>query len=554
MFQPKPFFDLKEPDIENMINKIENVNQEFLLLVEKFAEGVMIIDKDGFVRFANQSSKSFFQEGKDGLIDKLFEFSLESNKFIEVEITRNSGESGIGEMQSFEIKIENKICHLVTVRDITEQKLLEAKLSKSDRLNSIGVIAGGIAHDFNNLVTVILGYVSMVKFDIKGDPDISKKLTMVEKASLEAKNLAQQLLTFSKGGCHIKKSVSIIETLKNSTDFALRGSTVECHYYISEDLWPVEIDEGQMNQVFTNLIINSRQAIQEAGVVNIKAENIIIENELKENGSVFHAGKHIKISIQDNGTGIPEKYINKIFDPYFTSKQNGNGLGLATIDSIIKKHEGLISVKSKEGVGTTFHIYLPASVKAAERKASEISEIVKGKGRILVMDDDISIRTIAEQSLSSIGYDVSLAEEGVEVIEAYKKAKDTQEPFSVVIIDLTIKGGMGGEETISELLKIDPDVKAIVSSGYANNPVMANYKIYGFKISMAKPYSIETLSKIINDVIMDEQSDNEQHQNQQLIQPVKVRTTGNQTELSTKKPELINVPATLFMNSRHQGI
>lgn len=480
---------------------VPNILEQALLLAEKLPDGIVIVDTNGSVRYTNTASKLFFQDNNDNFVGNLFEYPLIPDKLIEIKIARNSGEYGTGEMRVFEIKLEDNIYYLVTVRDITEHKLFSELLSKSSRFNSIGVIAGGIAHDFNNLVTVILGYVSMVKFDIKGNPNISNKLTMVEKASLEAKNLAQQLLTFSKGGTPVKINISIVDTIKDSSDFALRGSNVKCQYYISDDLWSVEIDEGQMNQVFNNLIINSRQAMPEGGFVSIKAENKIIENDFNENGLQLQRGKHIKISIRDRGIGISEKHLGKIFAPYFTSKQNGNGLGLATIYSIIKKHEGLISVKSKLGVGTTFYIYLPASEKAVPKKIFETSRIVKGKGKILVMDDDKSIRDITEQSLRSVGYNISLAENGLQAIKVYKKAKEIKEPFDAVIIDLTIQGGMGGKETISELVKIDPDVKAIVSSGYVNNPVMVDYKKYGFKDYVAKPFKIEELSNVVHNVI-----------------------------------------------------
>lgn len=388
-------------------------------------------------------------------------------------------------------------------RQQTDEHLLE--LSK---LRSIGIIAGGIAHDLNNMLTIILGYISMVKFDVKGNINIFDKLTMAEKASLRAKGLAQQLLIFSKGESLIKKAAPILDIIKDSANFALSGSNVGYELSISDDLWSVEIDEDQMNQVFNNLIINARQAIPEGGTIKITAENIIIEREIREYGMQLQSGNHLKISIEDNGVGIPEKHLQKIFDPYFTSKQAGNGLGLATTYSIIKKHGGLITVDSRPGVGTIFYIYLPASRKDTRKKEDAKERIIPGRGKILVMDDEEDIRYVTKQMLVSIGYQVDLAKNGVEAINAYLNAIEDGKPFSAVIIDLTIQGGKGGKETIKELLEIDPNIKAIVSSGYPDNPVMTNYKKYGFKDVMAKPYKIEKLSKILNDVIMNYRDEN----------------------------------------------
>lgn len=386
---------------------------------------------------------------------------------------------------------------------IEQVLLLQEELVKAGNLESIGILAGGIAHDLNNMLTVIMGYISMVKFDIKDNMDVANKLVMAEKASLRAKNLSQQLLTFSKGGSFIKKAASIVDIIKDSVDFTLRGSNVNAEFCISDDLWPVEVDEGQMNQVFNNLIINARQAMPTGGTINISAENINIDTGKSEYDLGLQMGRYIKISIQDQGIGIPEECLHKIFEPYFTSKQKGNGLGLAITYSIIKKHDGFISVESTQGAGTTFYIYLPASKKDALKKDDLKDGIITGKGRILVMDDDASIRNITKQMLTSIGYSVCFAKDGVEAIDIYANAIKDRQPFDVVILDLTIQGGMGGKDAIKELLKIDPNVNAIITSGYSNDPAMTNFTRYGFKNVVAKPYKLEELSKILQEVIMD---------------------------------------------------
>ncbi len=517
MWKENTFIDINTKNMGNRIDEREQIEQALLSLIENLADGILIVDMDGVVLFANPIAKSFFQNRKCNLIGQTFTQTLKPGRNSYVVITRVTGETGVGEAQTFKKYLKGKAFHLVTVRDITENKQVEEKLLKTNKLRSIDILAGGIAHDLNNIVTVILGYISMVKFDIKGDSNISNRLAMAEKASLEAKNLAQQLFTFSKGGAPIKKTASIVDIIKDSADFALRGSNVKCDFCLPANLWPVEIDKGQINQAFNNIIINARQAMPDGGLIKIMAENKLIDSDFSENGLGPQKGKHIKISIKDNGVGIPEKQLQKIFVPYFTSKQKGNGLGLATTDSIIKKHNGHIEVNSKPENGATFHIYLPASEKDTTEKEEDKSGIIMGKGRVLIMDDDENIRDVSKQMLNSIGYEVSLADDGVNAINLYTKALETERQFDAVIIDLTIPGGMGGRDTIAELAGIDPNVKAIVSSGYPNNPVMANFKMYGFKDVAAKPYKIEELSKILHDVITNADNNIEYSNNQTKI-------------------------------------
>jgi CheY-like chemotaxis protein len=320
---------------------------------------------------------------------------------------------------------------------------------------------------------------------------------------MRARDLTQQLLTFSKGGAPIKKTASIDELLKDTTVFTLSGSNVKCKFSIPEDLWSVEIDEGQISQVINNLIINADQAMPEGGTISISAENVIIGAEdvlpLKE-------GRYLKIKIQDQGIGIPEEYLQKIFDPYFTTKQKGSGLGLTIAYSIIKNHKGYIAVKSKLGVGSKFSIYLPALEKQIPKKKEAEIRPITGKGKIMVMDDEEIIRTSLGEILTFLGYEPEFARNGEEALATYKKAIDSGQSFDAVILDLTIRGGMGGKETIKKLIEIDPKVKAIVSSGYSTDPVMADFKNYGFRGVVAKPYDIKELSKELDDVINGKES------------------------------------------------
>ena len=398
-------------------------------------------------------------------------------------------------------------------RDITERRRLEKELITNQKLESVGVLASGIAHDFNNILQAILGYITLAEVPTNSNKEIHEYLEEARKAILQSKQLTYQLLTFAKGGTPIKKTISVSEIIVDATKLALSGSNVRCTFGISDDIWQIEADKGQLNQVISNLVINSTHAMPKGGNIKIWTENInVVENDslpLKE-------GRYVRIMIEDHGTGISEKYLQKIFDPYFTTKQKGSGLGLASAYSIVMKHDGHIAVKSEIGVGTTFCIYLPASVKAfpkesfmREEEGFDNKHLEKedegkpavSKGRILVMDDEHIIRTMLSEHLRGLKYEVEAVEEGSDAIRSYMSAIEAGNPFDAVVMDLTVPGGMGGKETIKKLLEIDPEVKAIVSSGYANNPIMAGFKKYGFCGVLAKPYEIRMLDEKLQKVI-----------------------------------------------------
>ena len=382
--------------------------------------------------------------------------------------------------------------------DISERKMMENEMIKAQKLESIGILAGGLAHDFNNILTAILGNVSLSKNTSNPGDVLYRRLSDAEKAALRAKDLTKQLLTFSRGGAPVKRVISIIEIIKESADLVLRGSDVRCNYFMADDIRPVEADGGQISQVIHNIILNADQAMPRGGIINIRCENVIIGSG---DPIPLKSGKYIRISIEDSGIGIQEEYIPKIFDPYFTTKQKGSGLGLATAYSIVKRHDGLVTVESKLGVGTTFNIYLPATAKKVVLRSEDKSFPVFGIGKILIMDDEEIVRKVAGEMLSYLGYRVEFAAEGREAIEQYKKARDTGNPYNLLIMDLTIPGGMGGMEALKELLKIDTDVRAVVTSGYSNNPIISEYKRYGFKGFITKPYNVIDLSKIIHGII-----------------------------------------------------
>ena len=392
----------------------------------------------------------------------------------------------------------NIIGAVLVFRDITEKRKMEQELINVKKLESLGVLAGGIAHDFNNYLTAIIGNLSLAKTETTPGDRINNRLDEMETASLQAKNLTQQLLTFARGGEPVKKRTKLNEVIINSATFSLRGSNVRCEFDISDDLLPADVDEGQIGQVINNLVLNADQSMPEGGIIQIIAESTTLpdENELP-----LQPGPYIKVSIRDHGVGIRPEDLTKVFDPYFTTKQKGSGLGLTVAYSIIDKHNGRITVNSKLGHGTTFSIYLPATIKTADRTAKEDNRLFTGEGKILVMDDEEFILDVATRMLSKLGYEVAVADDGQKAIEMYRQAQKSGEPFDAVIMDLTVPGGMGGKAAIQKLLDMNPDIKAIVSSGYSNDPIMSNFRGYGFSGVIKKPYRLSDLSEVMRSVL-----------------------------------------------------
>ena len=388
---------------------------------------------------------------------------------------------------------------VVVFRDLTQQRRMEAEALRSQKLESVGVLAGGIAHDFNNLLTSILGNLSLARLYVCPGEAALDRINDAERASLRARDLTQQLLTFSKGGAPVKKTASIVDILNDSTSFALRGSNVRYRIEVPQDLWAAELDEGQISQVIHNLVLNADQAMAEGGEIIVSADNCTIPTNARIN---LQPGKYICISVKDTGIGIPVEILPHIFDPYFTTKEKGSGLGLASSYSIVSNHAGTISVVSVPGSGSTFQVYLPASADAPEAIAETEGALVSGKGRILVMDDDEIVRDVLSHMLAHLGYSPELAVNGTEAIECYLRAKEKGEPFAAVIMDLTIPGGMGGREAMSRLLEFDPNARGIVSSGYSTDPIMADYRSYGFSGVVAKPFRVEELSDVLENVVV----------------------------------------------------
>ncbi len=386
---------------------------------------------------------------------------------------------------------------MAILRDITNYKKMQEEIIRSEKLESLGILAGGIAHDFNNFLTIIMGSCSLIMMKMKGNSEITDMISDVAKATNRAKRLTQQLLTFARGGAPVKEITSIVSIVKDSSEFVLRGSKSKCEFLISDNLYSVNVDVGQISQVIQNVVLNANQAMPEGGTIMISIEN----KNIKEGGKItLKTMKYIKISIKDQGVGIPGKHLIKIFDPFFTTKQAGSGLGLAISYSIVKNHCGYIEVQSDLGKGATFCIYLPAQKKQGEKEKEKKYIFFKEGGKVLIMDDEKGVRELIRKILNNMGFDVDLAKDGEEAINKYRKAIDSEKSYDIVIMDLTIPGGMGGEEAVKELLKLDPDAKVVVSSGYSTDPIMSNYKDYGFKGCLSKPYNIDELSEVLEKI------------------------------------------------------
>jgi PAS domain S-box-containing protein len=388
--------------------------------------------------------------------------------------------------------------------DMSDRKRIEEELLNAKKLEAIGMLAGGIAHDFNNLLFVILGNISMAQMRLEDQDPAMKHLGEAEKACLRAKDLTQKFITFSSGGGPVRSQVSIREMVSNVVSLILSGSNVTSVTEIPADLWDVDIDENQIRQTLGGIVANAREAMPRGGTIRVSAQNIEITGDDK-NGVNLEEGLYVKILFADEGVGIPEENLARIFDPYFSTKyrgsQKGMGFGLAIAHSVIKRHKGTIKVDSRAGEGTTVSIFLPASAAKQKQLASKTVPGIIPRKRILLMDDEEMLNDLVKTMLEHLGYEVDIATDGETAIDLYSHALENGEDYDAVILDLTVKGGMGGRETVQKLLYLNPDVKAIVSSGYSSDPIMSDYASYGFREVLSKPYDLDKLRDILGRVM-----------------------------------------------------
>jgi signal transduction histidine kinase/ActR/RegA family two-component response regulator len=418
-------------------------------------------------------------------------------------ISRTGVERSISDSGAPILDSANHIVGAVLVfRDVTLQLRIEQEMQKTQRLESVGVLAGGIAHDFNNLLTVIAANVSFAVRKLNpAEVDVGEILNTVLAACDRAAQLTQQLLTFASGGAPVRRPTSLADLVESTAIFTLRGSKSHCVYELPADLWAADIDAGQISQVITNLIINADEAMPGGGVIEVGASNRVLT---ADDNLPCPPGRYVEITVTDHGVGIASEVVDRIFEPYFSTKQRGSGLGLATAYSILKKHDGLLRVESSTGDGSTFRVLMPATDEPARdgiEGALDADEIAaRGRGRVLVMDDESALRAAMAAILKDIGYDAQVAADGKETLERFAQAKSQGRPFDIVLVDLTVRSGMAGLETAQRLAAIDPSVPIIATSGYAPDPVLADPRKYGFVASLPKPYRHEDLALLMHRV------------------------------------------------------
>ena len=393
----------------------------------------------------------------------------------------------------------------IALHDNTETKYLETQIMKAKKLEATALLAGGIAHDFNNLLAVILGNLELVEENMQQGRPFAEKMLDARQACRSAANLTKQFLTFSSGGAPVTMVTSIEPLITHSTRLALAGSNVDFECSFPAGLRDVVVDAGQISMVVGHVISNAKEAMPEGGVIRIHIENADSIPE-KDLGALIDSDvKYVKITIQDQGVGIPAEILSQVFDPYFTSKnvyhKKGLGLGLAVTYSIIQRHGGSIDIASQKDRGTTVTIYLPASEGLIVPQESKPRKALPVARKILVMDDEEMLGKMTSNMLERLGYEVEVACNGEEAIQLYTNAMRSDRPFGAVMLDLTIKGGMGGRETIKQLIELNPDIRAIVASGYSNDPVMANFRQYGFLDALHKPYGLSDLKKSIGGIV-----------------------------------------------------
>ncbi|TFG66177.1 MAG: PAS domain S-box protein [Nitrospirales bacterium] len=506
-------------DRKRLEQSLVDEKERLVTTLQSLDEGIITTDREGRITFFNplaeQITEWAHQDALNRPLQEVFRITNEASPHQdETALQFSPASSALTEHDSplhlitkhglqraismREAPIRDHSSHLmgtvIVFHDVTDRHRHQDEQQRISKLNSLGVLAGGLAHDFNNLLTTILGNVFVAKLRMIPQDPLTHNLEQAEQACLRAKELTQQLLTFAKGGAPIKTSIALGDLLRKSVIFALSGSSISCHFDIPNDLWPLDADTSQLRQVIQNMTINARQAMPQGGHFSIRVENTALPTSSTLPSPTLATGNYIKISFEDQGTGIKDQELPNIFDPYFTTKPGASGLGLATAHSIIQQHLGHISVHSTIGKGTTFTVYLPSSYSSVRLDRQTIP---KGRGRILVMDDEQSIRRMVEDALTQFGYEVTAAEDGQTAIDLFSAALTSGKTFDAILLDLTIPGGMGGKEAIQHLRRLDPHVKAVVTSGYSDDPIMSDFQAYGFQDILVKPYKISDLAKTL---------------------------------------------------------
>jgi PAS domain S-box-containing protein len=493
--------------------------------LEKFSDlydfapvGFLTLDREGTIREANLTSANLLGIERARLVNRRFGlcvsaadlpvfntflmrvFESKARQFCELTLLKE-GKTPVAVRIEAAVAASGQECRAV-LDDITEHKRAEEDRLILNKLESTGILAAGIAHDFNNLLTMILLNLELAETLIPPGEELAQHLAQARQAGLMATGLTQQLVTFAAEGAPVRKLTRLSEVIQDSVRLAASGSRLRCDFSLAEDLWPAEVDAGQIGQVIRNLVLNAREARPAGRVISVRAENVVLG---PQDSPSLPPGDYVRVSITDWGGGISKEVLPKIFDPYFSTKHRGNqkgmGLGLSICHTVIQKHGGAIAVESEPGVGTTFRFHLPASRKLLPKAKASVLAGVLGHGKILVMDDEEVVRKLVRRLLQQMGHEVELVEDGQQAVGAYEDAMGQGRPFNAVILDLTIRDGVGGQETIRELLEIDPAVKAIVMSGYANDPAVLEPERYGFKGVLTKPFDRHSLRTVLARVL-----------------------------------------------------
>ena len=526
--------ELQNEELRNAQARIEESRARYADLYDFAPIGYVTVDEKGLIQQANLTTAKQLDVERSHLIQQPFHLHVakedregfylhlrnvlksKERRTCEIKLVNHAGVWFYVRIDGISVQDSSgaNVCNLA-VTDISERKRIEEELLKAKKLEATGILAGGIAHDFNNLLGVILGNINLAESELlnlaKIEPESGKRglaaLSDAVKAVSLATDLTRRFIAFSSGGEPCRVSTPVQQLVRDSSVLALSGSNIRCECSFEDDLEEVEGDPNQLRQALYDVILNAREAMPGGGNIKILAENSTCGSI--GGGERAHPtnieNRHVRISIRDEGVGIPEHNRPKILDPYFSTKNRGSrkgmGLGLTTVHSIIKKHNGHIHVESEVGIGTTFDIYLPASRKRAAASRETKKRPVERKGKVLLMDDEEALRNMVGQMLNCLGHNVEFASDGVEAIEVFCRARDTGAPFNVVILDLTIREGMGGKEAIQRLREIDPSTKVIVSSGYSDDPVVADFTAFGFSGVLLKPYQMRELAEILQEMM-----------------------------------------------------
>lgn len=506
--------EMQNAELQEARDALEVEREKYSDLYDFAPVGYLTLDREGTVGESNLAGAHLLGVERSRLVGRRFGFFVAAasraafNTFFQQvfeSLTKESCELVLQRegQPPVDVRLEavaaaaGRECRLV-LRDITDLRRMEADHLLLGKLESTGILAGGIAHDFNNLLTVILMNLELGLMQVSANPELTLRLEEAKQATLQANNLTQQFLTFAGGGVTIRKVADLSRLIQESVGLALSGGPVRCEFELPADLWLAEVDPGQIGRVFANLVQNAREAMPGGGTITVRAGNVVLDGHAE---LPLLPGDYIQVSLTDTGPGIAPELLPKIFDPYFSTKQRGvqkgMGLGLTICHNILLKHGGAISVAAPAGAGATFQLYLPAVRQRPGPVPVPPPKLLSWHGRILVMDDEEGVRLALGGMLRRMGHEVELLADGATVAEIYAKARAQGRPFAAVLLDLTVRGGMGGLEAVRALLELDPGVNAIVMSGYARDPVLVEHKRHGFKGALSKPFEQSELAALL---------------------------------------------------------